>query len=104
MLTGGTKRMGQEHWQLLWGDTVLYSHCPFPFLSQVMDLKPRRENNLDSTSVERLPFVEVEGVPLLYHTAEQWGPIWEFQARPDDLICTYPRAGKYRQRRNGVLL
>ncbi|XP_066482996.1 sulfotransferase 1C2-like [Tiliqua scincoides] len=38
--------------------------------------------------------MEVEGVPLLIHTSEKWGRIWEFQARPDDvLICTYPRSG-----------
>ncbi|KAJ6654429.1 hypothetical protein lerEdw1_007022 [Lerista edwardsae] len=60
----------------------------------VMDLKPRRESDLDSKSFERLPLVDVEGVPLLSTTAEHWGHIWAFQARPDDLlICTYPRAG-----------
>ncbi|XP_066487458.1 sulfotransferase 1C2-like [Tiliqua scincoides] len=58
-----------------------------------MDLKSKRED-LDSESIERLTLVEVEGVALTSDTAEKWGRIWGFQARPDDLlICTYPKAG-----------
>lgn len=64
----------------------------FPF--QIMDLKPKRED-VDTKTTERSTNEEVEGVPLLIHTTEKWSRIWEFQARPDDvLICTYPRAGK----------
>ncbi|KAH1171433.1 sulfotransferase 1C2-like isoform X1 [Mauremys mutica] len=44
--------------------------------------------------VTRCELVAVRGVPLPSDTAELWGQIWGFQARPDDLlICTYPKAG-----------
>ncbi|XP_065450199.1 sulfotransferase 1C4-like isoform X1 [Chrysemys picta bellii] len=44
--------------------------------------------------VTRCELVAVRGVPLPSDTAQLWGQIWGFQARPDDLlICTYPKAG-----------
>ncbi|KAH0626571.1 hypothetical protein JD844_001633 [Phrynosoma platyrhinos] len=49
---------------------------------------------LNLKSVMRQKLVEVEGVPLYSRTAENWGSIWNFKARPDDLIiCTYPKSG-----------
>ncbi|XP_053121130.1 sulfotransferase 1C2-like isoform X2 [Hemicordylus capensis] len=48
----------------------------------------------DPKTLKRSKLVEVEGVPLLGLIAENWGPTWNFKARPDDLlICTYPKAG-----------
>ncbi|XP_037754765.1 sulfotransferase 1C2 [Chelonia mydas] len=44
--------------------------------------------------VTRCQLAAVRGVPLPSDTAQLWGRIWGFQARPDDLlICTYPKAG-----------
>ncbi|KAL8176881.1 UNVERIFIED_CONTAM: hypothetical protein K2H54_039757 [Gekko kuhli] len=49
---------------------------------------------LDPRSIRRSSLVEVQGVPLVSSTAEEWGDLWGFKARPDDLlICTYPKAG-----------
>uniref|UniRef100_A0A6J0SAC0 Sulfotransferase n=1 Tax=Pogona vitticeps TaxID=103695 RepID=A0A6J0SAC0_9SAUR len=49
---------------------------------------------LDPKYIKHLELVDVQGVPLLEDTAEQWDMIWDFKARPDDLlICTYPKAG-----------
>lgn len=43
----------------------------------------------------RYPLVPVHGVPLMEPIAEQWDPIENFEARPDDLlISTYPKAGE----------
>ncbi|XP_067401860.1 sulfotransferase 1B1-like isoform X1 [Emydura macquarii macquarii] len=49
----------------------------------------------DSTDVfHRFPLHLVHGIPLMEPIAQQWGPIEDFQARPDDLlIATYPKAG-----------
>ncbi|XP_020648465.2 sulfotransferase 1B1 [Pogona vitticeps] len=42
----------------------------------------------------RYPLKLVHGVPLMAPIAQQWAPIENFQARPDDLlIATYPKAG-----------
>nr|XP_042703479.1 sulfotransferase family cytosolic 1B member 1-like [Chrysemys picta bellii] len=42
----------------------------------------------------RFPLHLVHGIPLMEPIAQQWGPIENFQARPDDLlISTYPKAG-----------
>ncbi|XP_053882784.1 sulfotransferase 1B1-like isoform X2 [Malaclemys terrapin pileata] len=42
----------------------------------------------------RFPLQLVHGIPLMEPIAQQWGPIENFQARPDDLlISTYPKAG-----------
>ncbi|XP_062993342.1 sulfotransferase 1C2-like isoform X2 [Elgaria multicarinata webbii] len=58
-----------------------------------MDLKSGMES-LDPKFLKRLKMVELEGVPLIKDTVEQWDAIWNFKARPDDLlICTYPKAG-----------
>ncbi|XP_054849081.1 sulfotransferase 1C2-like [Eublepharis macularius] len=49
---------------------------------------------LDPKFIKRSLLVEVEGVPLISAIAEEWGSLWDFKARPDDLlICTYPKAG-----------
>ncbi|XP_048373839.1 sulfotransferase 1C2-like [Sphaerodactylus townsendi] len=49
---------------------------------------------LDPDSIERSLLVEVEHVPVVSSLAEEWGNVWGFKARPDDLlICTYPKAG-----------
>ncbi|KAH0626570.1 hypothetical protein JD844_001632 [Phrynosoma platyrhinos] len=49
---------------------------------------------MDDDSVERAKLVEVEGVPLTNHTAENWDSLSAFKARPDDLlISAYPKAG-----------
>nr|XP_056719122.1 sulfotransferase 1C2-like [Euleptes europaea] len=49
---------------------------------------------LDPNSIKRSVLMEVEGVPLVSSMAEEWGHLWGFKARPDDLlICTYPKAG-----------
>ncbi|XP_077171365.1 sulfotransferase 1C2-like [Paroedura picta] len=49
---------------------------------------------LDPKSIKRSLLVEVKGVPLVSSMAEEWGSLWGFKARPDDLlICTYPKAG-----------
>lgn len=43
----------------------------------------------------RFPLTLVHGIPLMEPIANQWGPIENFQARPDDLIIsTYPKAGE----------
>lgn len=56
-------------------------------------------------SIERETLVEVEGVSLLSGTAEKWDLIKNFRAQPDDLlICAYPKAGKWEQRRSKELL
>ncbi|XP_054850594.1 sulfotransferase 1C2-like [Eublepharis macularius] len=58
-----------------------------------MDLKPRQEV-LDCNLIKRSKLVEVKGVPLIINTATNWGHLWAFKARPEDLlICTYPKAG-----------
>ncbi|XP_053118297.1 sulfotransferase 1C2-like [Hemicordylus capensis] len=58
-----------------------------------MDLKAGKDA-ADPKAVKRTTLVEVQGVPMFSDTAEKWGPIWDFKARPDDLlICTYPKAG-----------
>ncbi|XP_026533334.1 sulfotransferase family cytosolic 1B member 1-like [Notechis scutatus] len=42
----------------------------------------------------RYPLRLVHGIPLMEPIANQWDPIENFQARPDDLIIsTYPKAG-----------
>ncbi|CAM5147879.1 unnamed protein product [Natator depressus] len=42
----------------------------------------------------RFPLQLVHGIPLMEPIAQQWGPIEDFQAWPDDLlISTYPKAG-----------
>ncbi|XP_044303834.1 sulfotransferase family cytosolic 1B member 1-like [Varanus komodoensis] len=42
----------------------------------------------------RFPLKLVHGIPLMEPIAEQWAPVENFQARPDDLvISTYPKAG-----------
>ncbi|XP_054848484.1 sulfotransferase 1 family member D1-like [Eublepharis macularius] len=42
----------------------------------------------------RYPLVPVHGIPLMEPIAQQWAPIENFEARPDDLlISTYPKAG-----------
>ncbi|XP_063791395.1 sulfotransferase 1B1-like [Pseudophryne corroboree] len=42
----------------------------------------------------RYPLRLVHGVPLMQPIADQWEPVENFQARPDDLlIATYPKAG-----------
>nr|XP_048709033.1 sulfotransferase 1B1-like isoform X1 [Caretta caretta]XP_048709035.1 sulfotransferase 1B1-like isoform X1 [Caretta caretta] len=42
----------------------------------------------------RFPLQLVHGIPLMEPIAQQWGPIENFQAWPDDLlISTYPKAG-----------
>ncbi|XP_053118778.1 sulfotransferase 1C2-like isoform X2 [Hemicordylus capensis] len=58
-------------------------------------MNPKSEvQGFEPKFIQRTTVEEVEGVPLLKETVENWGPIWDFQARPDDLlICTYPKAG-----------
>ncbi|XP_060111896.1 sulfotransferase 1C2-like [Heteronotia binoei] len=59
----------------------------------MMDLEFDQEV-LDANFIKRAKLVEVEGVPFHSNTAENWGRLWAFAARPDDLlICTYPKAG-----------
>ncbi|KAL8176891.1 UNVERIFIED_CONTAM: Sulfotransferase 1C2 [Gekko kuhli] len=59
----------------------------------MMDLRPEEEV-FSYSHLMRLKPVEVEGVPLASNTAENWGVLRAFAARPDDLlICTYPKAG-----------
>uniref|UniRef100_A0A670KAR0 Sulfotransferase n=1 Tax=Podarcis muralis TaxID=64176 RepID=A0A670KAR0_PODMU len=42
----------------------------------------------------RFPLELVHGIPLMEPIAQQWAPIENFQARPDDLLLsTYPKAG-----------
>ncbi|XP_066487522.1 sulfotransferase 1B1-like [Tiliqua scincoides] len=42
----------------------------------------------------RFPLTLVHGIPLMEPIAQQWAPIENFEARPDDLvIATYPKAG-----------
>ncbi|XP_053117515.1 sulfotransferase 1B1-like [Hemicordylus capensis] len=42
----------------------------------------------------RFPLNLVHGIPLMEPIAQQWAPIENFEARPDDLlISTYPKAG-----------
>lgn len=58
-----------------------------------MDLKCTW-HNLDPKYQKRATLVEINGVPLISYMLDDWDPIWNFQARPDDLlICTYPKAG-----------
>ncbi|XP_061445813.1 sulfotransferase 1B1-like isoform X2 [Rhineura floridana] len=43
---------------------------------------------------QRFPLRLVHGIPLMEPIAQQWAPVENFQARPDDLlISTYPKAG-----------
>uniref|UniRef100_A0A8D2J3Z1 Sulfotransferase n=1 Tax=Varanus komodoensis TaxID=61221 RepID=A0A8D2J3Z1_VARKO len=49
---------------------------------------------LDPKDTKRCTLEEVQGVPLFPDLVEQWDSLWNFKARPDDLlICTYPKAG-----------
>ncbi|XP_061445047.1 sulfotransferase 1C2-like isoform X2 [Rhineura floridana] len=58
-----------------------------------MGLESEQEG-FDPKSIKRPTLVEIEGIPLPDETAENWGRIKGFRARPDDLlICTYPKAG-----------
>uniref|UniRef100_A0A670K8L2 Sulfotransferase n=1 Tax=Podarcis muralis TaxID=64176 RepID=A0A670K8L2_PODMU len=60
-------------------------------LHQVMDHKTGWE---DMEPIKRTELVEVDGIPCLKDTADNWQRLWAFKARPDDLlICTYPKAG-----------
>nr|XP_028607635.1 sulfotransferase 1C2-like isoform X2 [Podarcis muralis] len=48
----------------------------------------------DMEPIKRTELVEVDGIPCLKDTADNWQRLWAFKARPDDLlICTYPKAG-----------
>ncbi|XP_054849082.1 sulfotransferase 1C2-like [Eublepharis macularius] len=50
--------------------------------------------DLESMTIKRSEIGLVQGVPLVKDMADNWNVIWNFQARPDDLvICTYPKAG-----------
>ncbi|XP_054849080.1 sulfotransferase 1C2-like [Eublepharis macularius] len=61
--------------------------------AKIMDLGSRMKD-LDPKSIQRTELVDVMGVPLFTEISEIWGSIWDFQAKPDDLlICTYPKAG-----------
>ncbi|XP_008115733.1 sulfotransferase 1C1 isoform X2 [Anolis carolinensis] len=52
------------------------------------------ETDEDSKSIKHSTLVDINGVPLLSAMINGWDPIWNFKARPDDLlICTYPKAG-----------
>lgn len=43
----------------------------------------------------RFPLMPVHEIPLMEPIAQQWAPIENFEARPDDLvIATYPKAGE----------
>lgn len=45
-------------------------------------------------AIHRFPLVEVRGVPLMEHIANNWDAIWAFRPHPSDLlISTYPKAG-----------
>ncbi|XP_042328073.1 sulfotransferase 1C4-like [Sceloporus undulatus] len=50
--------------------------------------------SLDPSSVKPVKLVNIEGIPLFEDTVDQWQTIWNFKAKPNDLlICTYPKAG-----------
>ncbi|KAL8176888.1 UNVERIFIED_CONTAM: Sulfotransferase 1C1 [Gekko kuhli] len=52
------------------------------------------EEVFNSNFIKRSKPQEVEGVPLHSETVDNWGLLWAFAARPDDLlISTYPKAG-----------
>ncbi|XP_053216757.1 sulfotransferase 1C2-like [Podarcis raffonei] len=60
-------------------------------LHQVMDHKTGQEG---MEPIKRTEMVEVDGIPFLKNTADNWQRLWAFKARPDDLlICTYPKSG-----------
>ncbi|KAH0626566.1 hypothetical protein JD844_001628 [Phrynosoma platyrhinos] len=50
--------------------------------------------SLDPSSIKPVKLVNIEGIPLFEDTVEEWQTIWNFKAKPNDLlICTYPKAG-----------
>ncbi|XP_060636544.2 sulfotransferase 1C1-like isoform X2 [Anolis sagrei] len=52
------------------------------------------EKGGDSESYKRSTLLDINGVPFPSDMINGWGAIWNFKARPDDLlICTYPKAG-----------
>lgn len=60
-----------------------------------MALKKMGDLKCDGT--ERLTFGYVKGILQATYTCDIWDHIWNFQAKPDDiLICTYPKAGKWK--------
>ncbi|CAI5790611.1 sulfotransferase 1C2-like isoform X1 [Podarcis lilfordi] len=45
--------------------------------------------------IKRAELVDVDSIPFLKNTADNWQRLWAFKARPNDLlICTYPKAGQ----------
>lgn len=68
-----------------------------------MDFKPGQDI-WDPNLIARSEPVELEGVPMHELTVENWGLLWAFAARPDDLlISTYPKAGSRARSRAATL-
>ncbi|XP_074847288.1 sulfotransferase 1C4 isoform X2 [Carettochelys insculpta] len=62
-------------------------------MQYTMALDKMKALNLES-SVTRSETDEVDGVPLPKKVCDRWDQIWNFRARPDDLlIATYAKAG-----------
>lgn len=83
----GTLRLGESIWQT----------CQFPSLSFLtqdkMSLDKMKNLSLDDDML-RSELGEVQGIPVMKPICTVWDQVWNFKARPDDLlIATYAKAG-----------
>lgn len=62
-------------------------------MQHTMALDKMEKLNLEDKMI-RTELCEVEGIPLAEPICSIWNQVWNFKARPDDLlIATYAKAG-----------